>query len=187
MVSKDIMVSKEKIIALLRSDRIDKIKLFNRYNRLIRFLRKFINLSGTDLSFINLNYANLSDVDLSDVNLNNSNLEYVNLFGANLRNVKLYNADLYNANLLNIIINNIRYDTENLIQLMQDNKDKILTVDYCKKENLCDNGIEYFIIRYDLKDEISLGELAEHNKIEDMLYYNNSYFIYIILRICNII
>jgi hypothetical protein len=58
-MEKNIMVSKDKLIRILISN---KIELFNRYNRLVRFFGKSIDLSGTDLgrldlSFLNLNYA----------------------------------------------------------------------------------------------------------------------------------
>jgi uncharacterized protein YjbI with pentapeptide repeats len=193
------MVSKDKLVELLRSNNIDKIKLFNRYNRLVRFFNKCIDLSYTDLSRLDLRGANLFNVNLSNANLNNVNLSNSILYKANLSNAILNNTkfkrtDLSNTYLKYIIINNIKYNTEILIKLMQDNKEKILTVDFCSKEGLCEEGIQEFIDDYELEEEkllgkyndsIFLGDLAEHNKIEDML--NNSYFLYIILKICNII
>jgi hypothetical protein len=68
---------------------------------------------------------------------------------------------------------------------MLDNKEKLLTIDYCRKKGLCDEGIESFIKRYKLKDEMFLGRLVKRKRIEYML--DSSYFLYIILKICNII
>jgi hypothetical protein len=140
----------------------------------------------------NLYNANLSYTNLSYINLSFSNLEKTNLSNAILSNANLKNVDLFGPYLKNIIINNIQYDTKNLIKLMLDNKEKILTVDFWSKEGLSDYGIEEFIEDYELgeekllyNDSMFLGDLAEHNKIEDML--DDRFFIYIILKICKVI
>ena len=57
------------------------------------------DLSGEDLSNMNLSFINLSNADLRYTNLSNTNLHHANLQKADLRGSNLQNTDLSNANL----------------------------------------------------------------------------------------
>ena len=60
------------------------------------------NLFSTDLSGADLFKANLSEANLINANLSNANLERANLSGANLSDANLSNTNLFNTNLFNV-------------------------------------------------------------------------------------
>jgi|GEM_PF-1369091 len=68
------------------------------------------NLSGADLSRVNLRKANLNGANLSKTDLSNANLISTNLNGANLNGANLSKTDLSNANLskANLISTNLK-------------------------------------------------------------------------------
>ncbi|MEM1393382.1 MAG: pentapeptide repeat-containing protein [Cyanobacteria bacterium P01_H01_bin.150] len=84
-------------------------KILNQHEKAYRRKIENTDLSGADLSGVNLNNtyitkSNLSNTNLSNINLNgaflyNNNLSDANLSGANLNSVRLDNANLSNANL----------------------------------------------------------------------------------------
>ena len=70
------------------------------------------NLTGIDLRYANLmcadlRYANLTNADLRYANLTNADLGYTNLTGANLGYTNLTNADLIYADLNNVNLINV--------------------------------------------------------------------------------
>ena len=73
---------------------VDKLK---KYNSCIH-----CDLTGANLSGMNLVSANLSSANLSYANLSGANLNYSILKGANLENANLENARLVGSNLENI-------------------------------------------------------------------------------------
>ena len=60
---------------------------------------RYVDLSGANLRYANLRYANLSGANLSDANLRYADLRYANLSDANLRYASLKYANLSDANL----------------------------------------------------------------------------------------
>ena len=73
-----------------------------------------VNLSNADLRYTNLRGANLSGADLNNANLRNADLRGADLRDANLWNVNLRNADLKYANLRGINLRNYNLKYANL-------------------------------------------------------------------------
>ena len=70
----------------------------------------FADLSGYNLSGINLQEADLRGANLSGANLSNANLQQANLRGANLNETNLSDADLRGANLDNVDLTSVNLD-----------------------------------------------------------------------------
>ena len=72
------------------------------------------NLSGKDLSGLNLFYAPFASADLTKANLKNASLGRADLFKANLTNADLSGAELSSANLRQAIVQGAKYDCNTL-------------------------------------------------------------------------
>ena len=75
------------------------------------------NLTGTNLTGIDLRYANLMCADLRYANLTNADLGYTNLTNADLRYANLTGADLRYANLMGADLMDADLNSVNLINV----------------------------------------------------------------------
>jgi len=73
-------------------------------------VRKGVDLSGGDFSFINLRKADLENANLSNAKLFKANLEHANLMGVNLHKATLSRANLDGTNLIGANIEEIYLD-----------------------------------------------------------------------------
>lgn len=75
---------------------------------------KDVNLSGADLSNVDLNGVNLNGADLRYADLSGASLKYANLIHANLSGANLGGANLSNVNLLGANLGEVNLEYANL-------------------------------------------------------------------------
>jgi len=100
--------------ALLRGGQVERFNELKAPTSFVLFDLSGRDLSGLDLEGVNLMGADLSGVDLSGANLTDANLALADLTGANLDSADLSRASFVEANLSDAILNRVHGTETNL-------------------------------------------------------------------------